>query len=789
VRVLQAASLGLCLAFYFVLADAGTDVFTTATPASYYNFLTDAFVHGQTSLLVKPRAELLALRDPYDPKANEAYRMHDALLYKGHYYLYWGLSPVLLAYLPVRIVTGRWLTDATACIIFASLGLLLYASLLVAIRKDYFPTSSGWTMIPLIWLLAFGTMMPFVLRRHLVYEVAITCGYFLTAVFLLAIYRGAFRGALHRGWIIASGVALGLVFLCRLNLTVCILTALVACFLYARRADRAGISRGHVLGLAFGPLVLCVAVQAFYNYARFGSLTDYGMRYQITMVYMPSYTFFSVPRGLSSALYIFFSLPIVSTHAPFLTATAHGLIGPWRQVAEALQPYVPDFHVEPIVGILVAVPLLLTLVLAPFVRARESQEDLKWFFTSILVAAAVQFAFICIAFAPITRYEVDFMPMLLLALAIVMLRIDRRPKTRRTSICLRTGLIALSLYTVLVSATVGLTDFVDTGPAVSLQPRGSLSISFAGEAPERLQRGDEVVRSGQRCRILRERVAQTVVGAGHPPEHQVQALLVRAEAHEHRTEHRCVPPRRVPAKDLAFVAVYVDGGARDVRIFGHHILGKFDAVRLGATDHALLRRLGQRVPIGDLVAPLLKEQHAAAGPGLGVGDGRDRRRDHQRRVLRAVLEAGQVAAMPIRPTSEFALEIGDAGEPSDRLARHVEDVVVRRARHPEPKIGLRRRHRVAARAGQRSIESAQRVRRCVRRDRAPQVGAKADDDVRRIDGFPRLRKIDDAAHERSRVFARRQREFEVDVGGVTQRENSGLRRCHERSVSPWCRPT
>ncbi len=503
-RLLQAASLGLCLAFYFVIADAGTDVFTTAAPTSYYNLLTDAFVHGQTSLLVKPRAELLALRDPYDPKANEAYRMHDALLYKGHYYLYWGLSPVLLAYLPVRALTGRWLTDATACIIFASLGLLLYAALLAAIRKDYVPTSSGWTTTALIWLLAFGTMMPFVLRRHLVYEVAITCGYFLTAVFLFAIYRGAFRGALQRGWIFASGVALGLVFLCRLNLTVCILTALVACFVYARRDDRAGISCGRLLGLAFGPLVLCVAVQALYNDVRFGSLTDYGIRYQVTMISMPSYTFFSVPRGLSSALYFFFSLPIVSTHLPFVTATSHGLIGPWRQVAGALQPYVPDFHVEPIVGILVVVPLLLTLAIAPFLGSREPHSDLRWFFTSILLAAAVQIAFICVAFAPITRYEVDFMPMLLLALAIVILRIDRRPKARATSICVRTGVIALSLYTVLVSATVGLTDFVDTGPRVSLQPRGQLethgvpagSGRLAGEAPERLQRGDEVVGSG-----------------------------------------------------------------------------------------------------------------------------------------------------------------------------------------------------------------------------------------------------------------------------------------------------
>jgi hypothetical protein len=517
-RALQAASLGLCLAFYFVIADAGTDVFTSSTPTSYYNFLTDAFLHGQTSLLVKPRAELLALRDPYDPQANRAYRMHDAVLYNGKYYLYWGMSPVLLAYAPVRILTGRYLNDATACIVFATLGLLLYASLLVTVRNDYFRASSVWTTIPLFFVLAFGTMMPFVLRRHLVYEVAITCGYFLSAAFFLAIFRGAFRGALQRGWILASGIALGLVFLCRVNLTICILTAVAACFSFAWRDGRAGTARWQTLGLAFGPLVLCVAVQAAYNHIRFGSVTEFGMRYQLSMVSMPDYTFFSAARAVSSVLYFFFNLPIFSSHLPFVTATSDGLIGPLRHMAEALRPYVPDFHIEPIVGIVVAVPLLLTLVVAPIFRTREAGHDLRFFCNSVLAVGAIQFAFICVAFAPIARYEVDFMPMLLLALAIVILRIDQQPKSGRTSAALKAGLVVLSVYTVFISATTGLTDFVDTGPKVSLQPSGG---RLAREARERLQRGDEIIGPGQRCRVPRERVAQTVVAAGHLPQHQV----------------------------------------------------------------------------------------------------------------------------------------------------------------------------------------------------------------------------------------------------------------------------
>jgi hypothetical protein len=449
--------LGLCVIFYYWTADA--EQFTTINPASYFNRLTDGLLHGQTSLPEKPNAQLLALHDPYDPKANSSLRLHDVLLYKGKYYLYWGLSPVLLAYLPVKILTGAYLSDAAACTVFASLGLLLYALLIVGVREDHFPDAHASTLIPLILLAAFATMIPFALRRSLMYEASITCGYFLTGAFFLTIYRGAFRGALKPGWILASGTALGLVFLCRPNLTICILTTIVVCFLYVKRSSRPRISIQQLLALAFGPLLICIAAQAYYNFVRFGSPADFGLRYQLTVDYMPGYTFFSVTRGLSSALYFLFSLPVLSPEFPFVSATSDGLVGPFRQAAQALQPYVPDFNVEQVVGLPVAVPLTLLLVVAPFLRLRDLGRDLRWLLVSLLVGAIVLIAFICITFGPNTRYEIDFMPMLVLALAIIVLCIDRRAKPKWANRSLRTSLAVLVLYTVCISATTSIAGY------------------------------------------------------------------------------------------------------------------------------------------------------------------------------------------------------------------------------------------------------------------------------------------------------------------------------------------
>src|ERR1700722_18001157 len=64
---------------------------------NYYAQLTDSFLHGQLSLRTLPPPKLLALPDPYDPVANGPYRLHDAILFDGKYYLYWGPAPALIA--------------------------------------------------------------------------------------------------------------------------------------------------------------------------------------------------------------------------------------------------------------------------------------------------------------------------------------------------------------------------------------------------------------------------------------------------------------------------------------------------------------------------------------------------------------------------------------------------------------------------------------------------------------------------------------------------------------------
>src|SRR5271170_5690218 len=87
-------------------------------PTRYYHFATDAMLSGQLSLKIIPPPQLLALPNPYDPALNQPYRLHDISLYRGKFYIYWGLSPCVLFFAPFRLATGWWPSESLAAAFF-----------------------------------------------------------------------------------------------------------------------------------------------------------------------------------------------------------------------------------------------------------------------------------------------------------------------------------------------------------------------------------------------------------------------------------------------------------------------------------------------------------------------------------------------------------------------------------------------------------------------------------------------------------------------------------------------
>jgi hypothetical protein len=274
---------GVCLfAFYLWTASAGLSLGLGGDHDQPYDLLARALVRGQLHLLVAPRPELFELTEPYEPGRNGAYRLHDASLYHGRYYLYFGVVPALLAFAPWRLLGLGDLPQPVAATAFALAALVFGALLLRRLLRAHLPGTS-----PAAEFLAFGALglanvSPFLLRGSHVYEVAIAAGAAAVAAAAWLFTTAATVGGLSPGRLALGGLFLGLAVGCRPNLLL-LAPVLPLLALTHGLPDRARARLRAALAVT-GPLLVCFLGLGLYNHARFGSWTEFGARYQLAGV-------------------------------------------------------------------------------------------------------------------------------------------------------------------------------------------------------------------------------------------------------------------------------------------------------------------------------------------------------------------------------------------------------------------------------------------------------------------------------------------------------------------------
>ena len=273
--------LGCCLVWMYVWIITIGRFEKWPSGKDYYWMLSQAFQQGQTHLLVEPNPELLKLENPYDYRQRKGIEyLWDVSLYNGKYYLYWGPVPAVLGVM-VSFITSKPVTDAGLVFSFV-IGTALFSVLLLRdIYREYqYPDWLFWggvlaatVNIPLTWLLT----------RPKFYEVSISGGQFFLMMGFFALFR-AFRLRFpHKGYIIFSSIAFGLAGATRINLLPSV--AFLAGFIFLRIyiVNQRKISESlSAFAWAFFPLALIACSLFWYNYDRFGSIFDFGHRYQLT---------------------------------------------------------------------------------------------------------------------------------------------------------------------------------------------------------------------------------------------------------------------------------------------------------------------------------------------------------------------------------------------------------------------------------------------------------------------------------------------------------------------------
>jgi hypothetical protein len=371
----------------------------------YYNLLTRGFLKGQLAM-DKPADPFLAtLKNPYDLAQRAGHGLHDASYYKGKYYLYFGVTPVLVLFLPFQLISGAYLDEGAASVFFAGIGLIAMIGLLTALRVRYFGKAPRWVFITSVMALGLANMMPALLRRASFWEVPITAGHACAMLAVFAIFQ-AIHCSSRSFWLALGSVCMGAAVGARpVYLLGC--SALLVPFLFWAKYD-SGRKWSRNIGFlaAVGPAALIGFGIAIYNWARFDSPFQFGQNYQMSADGVNP-VFFSLSYLLYGLKLYWFEPAGWSPFFPFFTVISPPPPPPGQLGVENPYGILPNIpYVFLVIG-------LLGLAGHSILYRSDVKKLVTWLVSAFVLAGVTMIT--VMAFGGITnRYMVDFLPLIVL---------------------------------------------------------------------------------------------------------------------------------------------------------------------------------------------------------------------------------------------------------------------------------------------------------------------------------------------------------------------------------------
>jgi tetratricopeptide (TPR) repeat protein len=413
------AMCALVIGVYTYLVQPGLpEIRTPNAPDEYYNLLVQGFRAGQLNLKIEVPPGLAQLRDPYDPATQSSHpELWDLSYYKGKLYLYFGVTPALVLFWPYVMLTGQYLPQHDAVLVFCILGSLVTVGMLCAFCRRYFAEVGTAVLAACAVALGFATLVPVMLVRSDVYEVGISCGYAFTMLALAAIWKALHEPERQGRWLAAASLAYGVAVGARPSL----LFGAVILLVPVAQAWREPRNMLRLLLASTAPIVLIGLGLVLYNQLRFDSPSEFGLRYQLNCDRQ-------LTRPLFSSRYLWFNLRLY-----FLQPVRWTSRFPFMKVVSLPRLPVGYVRVESVFGILSNTPLVWLALAAPLAWQRRPKESCL-ILQEFLAALAMLFG-TCVLLLSFyrysaLRYEVDFQPALVLLAVVGVLSLERALRDR-----------------------------------------------------------------------------------------------------------------------------------------------------------------------------------------------------------------------------------------------------------------------------------------------------------------------------------------------------------------------
>ena len=391
----------------FILVMSNTHFLSITHTAStenqfQYQKLAQALLQGHFYLNDVPSAALQAMDNPYDTAARESAGvpyLWDHAYYQGKYYVYFGVLPCLVFYVPWLLLTGTgfptWLGVAICdCAYVAGI-----AYLLTRISRRWFPrTSIGVLLVLDIMMFVAGGGL-ILARTPSMYFLSEAMGLALISWGLGLWVSGTTGGFIDRRRVVAGAALIALTLAARPQMVLAAVFGLVLFWPFLRDARGNAQARRACLGAfraALTPFLVVAAAVMVYNFARFGSPLDFGANYNLTTNDMTHRGFHAdrIPFGLYAYL---FQPPALGSQFPFMHQT---YMDPAYQ---GVTIYEPMFG-----GYFFLYPMTLVLLALPRVRHGLKAKGLMPLWICAVCVAVVLCIFDLQGAGILMRYICDF---------------------------------------------------------------------------------------------------------------------------------------------------------------------------------------------------------------------------------------------------------------------------------------------------------------------------------------------------------------------------------------------
>lgn len=287
-----------------------------------YQKLADSLTQGKVNLLETPSKELQRLDNPYDYSARqEVDFLWDHAYFQGNYYVYFGVVPVLLFYLPYTLVTGQVFHNIWAIQIAMVIFVFSLLFLLFEFAKRYVKNSSYPFVCFMSCSALFLSGILYLLHKPDFYAVPIMLSLALTTLglYLWLLSKNTESTQLKRLPLIAGSCCMALVTGCRPQFVV---YSFLAIPLFWNQIKDCWKNKNFFIDLfvALLPYLLIGLGLMLYNHLRFNSPFDFGANYNLTTNDMTQRGFEldRLPIGIFSYL---FQLPVITPNFPILKET------------------------------------------------------------------------------------------------------------------------------------------------------------------------------------------------------------------------------------------------------------------------------------------------------------------------------------------------------------------------------------------------------------------------------------------------------------------------------------